>query len=306
MGQLCDCESGLKHLGQANCPALFASAYKFVFTDYFKADGTVNELDLSSFACTKAAFEAKVSTATNPWIPSPQVLNYDTERAEAKFESFDNDTVKEYVQDGERTVKGIWAKVPANLANILKGYNCNDVGFYIIDKYGNLIGIETGYQKLAPIRIQKGSFNSIMMPPVGTAIRVQQAMVSFSYDPSECDGKLKMLSSDDIVAGYDLKQLKGNIQVTFKTAGAGSSTTLVVAADTDQGSMKSPIMVTGLVASDFVIKNVTNSNATVSKTVAEVDGVYTFTFTAQTTGDVGKLTCTKAGYNFPTYEFTFQ
>ena len=101
MGQLCDCEGGFETLGAGKLPGTLAVLIN-LFTDYFKADGTVNELDVASFAFTKAAFEGKVSTTTNPWIPSPQVLNYDTERGEAKFESFDNDTVKEYVQDGER------------------------------------------------------------------------------------------------------------------------------------------------------------------------------------------------------------
>ena len=304
MCEICDCSNGLRHLGQANCPALFASAYKFVFTPYFKSDGTVNVWDLSANpTVVKATFTAKL-TATEPWIPSPQVLNYDTERAEAKLETFDNDTVKEYVQDGERTVKGIWTKVPANLAETIKGYNCSDVGFYIIDKAGNLIGMQYDYKKLAPIRIQKGSFFTNFMTRVGTAIRVQQAMVSFAFDPSECDGELKMFSAKDIADGYDLKQLNGLIQVDLVPFAAATSTTLSLAADTGQGSIATPINVEGLGATDFVITNVTTA-ATVSKTLTEVNGQYVLTFSAQTTGDIGKVVCTKAGYKFAQYNFKF-
>lgn len=307
MCNICDCTNIAKSLGLVGCPALFDVAYKFVLTLYRKADGTVNEINLSADPTLNAAyFNALVAQSDQPWIPTPEVLNYDTEREDAKVETFNNDTVSVFVAQGRRTVKGVWIQVPANIADILQSYNCSEFGFYVITKAGELVGMEgSGWKKLAPIKIEKGSFKSKLMPKTNVAINVQKAMVEFAYDEGECDGNLKMIAASDIAAGYSLKQLAGLIQVQFKQVSAGSSTTLVIAADTNQGSIVSPSLVTGLVAGDFVLTNMTTGLA-VAKTLAESAArVYTLTFLAQTTGDELKLTCSKTGYSFTIYSSNF-
>lgn len=303
MCNVCDCSGGIKSLGVASCPALFDAAYKFVFTPYFKSDGSINETSFAANPALNAAyFAAKIAlTLDQPWYPSPEVMNFESERAEAKFESFNNDTVKLFVQNGERTVKGIWVNVPAKIADILNEWNCTQWGFYVITKAGELVGMEgSTYKHLAPIKIQKGSFSSILQQKSNTAIMVQKAMVQFQYDISECDGNLKMIDAPSFATGYDIKQLNGLINVVQKPTTAITATTLSIAADTGQGDIYTPILVEGLVAGDFVISNLT-AGTTVAKTLAETSGKYVLTFSAQTAGDYLKVTCTKSGYQFTIY-----
>ena len=304
MCNVCDCGAGLKSLGVVGCPALFGRAYKYVFLPYFKEDGTINGLDLSSDPVLNEAYFTALLTQESPWLPSPQVLNGDSTREDDKFETFNNDTVSLFVQQGKRNVMGIFAQIPANVSDTVKSYNCTQMGMYVITESGQLIGMEgDGWKVLNPIKIEKGSFGAIFKPQSNTSLNVQQTGIKFNYDISECDGNLKMIASDDFT-GYDIKQLSGLVQVEFKVFASASTTTLKVAADTNQGAITSPILVEGLVASDFVIKNVTD-NSTVSKTVAESAGKYTFTFSAQTAGDEGLLTCTKDGYSFTPFKFNF-
>ena len=298
-----DCGSGLRSLGIAGCPALFGRAYKFVFTQYFKADGTVNELSLATSPTLNSAyFAALLIQADKPWLPSPEILNYESEREADKFETFNNDTISLFVQQGKRTVKGVIAQVPANLSVALKQWNKTQVGVFIITDKGELVGMEgSGWMKLAPIKIELGSFGSVLGVQTNTALNVQKAMIQFNYDVSECDANLKMIAASSFDAGYDIKQFNGLVQVDFKAHLVATATTVKVAADTNQGSVYSPILVEGLVVGDFVLTNLTTGLAVVLSGVTEIAGKYVGTHAAQTTGDDMKLTCTKAGYQFAPY-----
>ncbi|WP_196302365.1 hypothetical protein, partial [Streptococcus pneumoniae] len=58
-------------------------------------------------------------------------------------------------------------------------------------------------------------------------------------------------------------------------------------------------VLSGLVAGDFALYNVTDSAAVTVGSVAESpDGTYLITFAAQTANDVLRITPTKAGYDF--------
>jgi len=303
MCNICDCDGGLKSLGEAGCPALFGRAYKYVFTTYFKSDGTVNELDLSSNPTLNKAYFDALLRANDPWIPSPEVMNYNTEREDDKFEEFNNGTLSLFVQQGKRSVDGIWVNISANIAGIIKEYNCYNVGFYVITDLGQLIGMEgSGYKKLAPIKIEKGSFSSKLMMQTNVALTVQKAMVKFNYDVTMCDSKLKMISPDSFT-NYDIKSLMGLVQVQIKAFASATSTSVKVVLDTDQGAITDPILVEGLAAGDFTLYNISDAASVSITSVSETLGQYTIVYSAQTAGDKMRMTAEKDGYKILDYYY---
>lgn len=306
MSELCDCGTALRTLGTAACPALISPVYKWVFTPQFKADGTANELDLSADPTLNAAYFAalQIASADKPWIVSPRVMNFENTRAEAKMETFNNDTEQSYVMDGMKVEKGIWRETPANLSDTIKGWNCTPMVAFAITQSGQLLGMEgSGYKKLRGIKISLGSFYSSLVQNNNVTIGIQKTMVQFTWDSSECDKNLKMIAPSSFAVGYDIKQLAGLIQVDFKPHLANTATTVKVAADTNQGYLTTPVLVTGLVVGDFVVTNRTTGVVITPSGLTEISGLYVITYASQT-GNLLSLACTKTGYQFATYNYT--
>ncbi len=82
---------------------------------------------------------------------------------------------------------------------------------------------------------------------------------------------------------------------------AASATSIVDVVSTGFGSAASPDYVEGLLVGDFAVYNVTTSAAIAPDSITETTaGNYTIDVTtaAPTTGDVIRVTITKAGYDF--------
>ena len=306
MSELCDCGGTLRTLGTSSCPVQIGRDYKWIFMPTYKADGTVYELDLSSNPALNAAYFAALIAqgAAVQWNVSPVVMNSDAERADDKTETFNNDTEMEFVQQGMKTVKGIWTKLPANLANTIKGWNCSSVSCFIITDQGQLLGLKgSAWQIMRPIKIQTGSFVSKFVQQNNVTIGVQKAMVQFNWDAAECDSNLVTIEPASFASGYDIKSLNGLIQVDFIAHLANTATTVKVAANTNQGSLLNPVLVTGLIDTDFTVTNRTTGANVVVTGATEIDGKYVITYTSQT-GNLLALTCSKTGYQFATYNYT--
>ena len=84
------------------------------------------------------------------------------------------------------------------------------------------------------------------------------------------------------------------------TAAASISTTSFKTTMTfDYGTWKNKDVATGFDAADFALYNVTDAaSVSISTCVESPDGTYTFTYTAQTSADVLRLTPSVAGFEF--------
>ena len=306
MSGICECGSPLRTLGSPSCAVTIGRSYMDVFVNTYNADGTLYELDLSASPTLNAAYFAALiaAGATNQWNVSPVIMNGESERADAKTESFNNDTVMEYVQNGMKSVKGVWVKSPANISNTLLGWNCSFISVFRITDLGQIVGLKgSGWQKIRPIKIQKGSFQSKLVEQSNTNINVQKTMFQFNWEAGDCDNELVTIEPASFASGYDIKSLKGLVQVDLEPHLVNTATTVKVAANTNQGSLLNPILVTGLVAGDFTVTNRTTGAAVTISGVTEISGKYVITYASQT-GNLLALTCTKTGYQFATYNYT--
>ena len=105
-----------------------------------------------------------------------------------------------------------------------------------------------------------------------------------------------MVSANDIT--IDMFDVVGLIDVYGGTPTSISTTGFTINLYNYYGTLKDKQEVQGLVAADFDLYNVTDSAAVTISTATETSsGTYAFTFTAQTSADVLRLSVDKNGYD---------
>lgn len=296
---VCANKVGLYNLQPAGCLVTPGITKKFIFVPYFKADGSINGIDLSSpFA------EAQIDALINQmdknlrWYPTATVSNFVTDRADPITETIDN--VDYIVSEGVRTMSGDFLSASAGLAKKINANNAVEVGVFLVDSANGLTGIKSGCNDLNPIRLERNQFGKLMFP---TESNVFKVMWSATWSRLITDGDLVTLCYEDHLT--DILSKNGLVDVVACNTTVVDASTLKTSFNIPNGSAKG-IAFAGLVAGDFQLINETTS-ATVSITaIAEnPDGTYEFSFAAQTTGDIGKLMAAKAGFEFEEVEFTF-
>jgi len=148
----CKCDVGLSNTGTA-CTPLQAVARQYILTPKFKADGTLNKLDITSTLNT-AFWTAQVNaTAEERWYPLPRVQNVTDEKGDNIVQSF-NDGSTAFIAEGARTVVGFLPGQAPHLVGQINDARCSEIAMYVIDKDGNLVGkgIEDGF--LHPICLE--------------------------------------------------------------------------------------------------------------------------------------------------------
>lgn len=276
----CLCGTGFNNTGLPSCVKLFKKTTGLFVVPIYDNDGAKNYLDMS----TTIDITAKTQ-ATDPskrWYPINDLKDVEIPTAETRFEN---------AKDGSkfRLAKGITSfnatifESGSMYTAKLDGVSCNKFGVVLYDIDGNARGKKSG-TKFYPIEI--GGWDAMFMDATDDA--VSKTRITFDFDILNKISQYWILSATDL--GANPNDLVGLVDANI-TLGTPTSTTVQVTALSDYGSGVSTTAgaITGLVASDFKVYNTTDaSNVTV--TVAETaDGVYTLTFTAQTTSDVGTV-----------------
>ena len=287
----CKCDSGLSNTGRPNCVTLQSVTSKMVMVPLKDSTGAKNYLDLTA-TLNEAFFTALTNEtdATKRWFPLPQFENVELAKADSTFEEAPSGR-KVFIKQGKRSFAGeLWSETPQFLAKI-QNNRCVDFGVYIIDVNGNLVGSKEG-TKLYPIPVDNESFEGKLMFATDSAI--QKIMIGFDFYRLFDEGSLWVVTPEE--AGLDFNNLEGLLDVNI-AFGTPTTTGVVATLTLDYGTAVSPLKVKGLVASDFLLYNVTQAGA-VTKTVTETaDGVYAFVYTAITgSTDKIKLSLVKDGY----------
>lgn len=299
MAQACDCNATLQNTG-TDCTPVIQTTSQLIFVSYYDADGNQTYLDLSDTFNT-AYFTALINNA-DPllrWRPLGKFKNIEETRAESKTEEF-TDGSKQFIQQGIRSFMGVIPKAPQQLLAPIEGMRCAEVGVYLVDNSGNLIGT-IGEQDncdpafLYPIRIDKESIDAIFIkqtPDIG-----QKISVSFNFDITEQDSKLRMVTQAELNA--DLNSVRGLRDVCSVISGIDVTEFTAELRVTGYGTPRNPVLMEGLVITDFSLYNTTDAAAVTISTLTETSpGVYVFTFASQTAGDILELTPVKNGYDF--------
>ena len=172
MAKACACEVGLGNQGTPGCFPIARVTRKAIYVPYFADDGTVNSIDLT-VDLDQAYFDGLLSNAdrSKRIFPSPLFDNTEDLRNDPIFESL-NSGANIWIQDGTRTFSGWHVGADASLVGKLNNYKCIDLGVFLVDKEGNLIGNGTKEEgKLYPIRVAKNTFYPLLMPGTDTTIQ---------------------------------------------------------------------------------------------------------------------------------------
>jgi len=271
-------------------------ARKVIFVPIYGSSGSRNGILLSS-TLNQAFFDALVNEADKEdrWFPLPSLVNVENTRGENILETFeDNSSV--FIQEGSRSFKGWIVEGPPQLKGKIESARCVDIGVFIIDKNGNLIGsISSDGTILYPIKLDKSSVAAMLIWSSDTT--TQKLELSFNFSVDEKDENLRMITCDEL-GDADLLSLNGLLDVNSEIS-SESTTDFSVRLYTDYGTPINPVLVKGLTISDFSLFNVTDSLAvTITSVTENPEGTYDIDFAAQTSGDVLRLTPTKDGFDF--------
>lgn len=309
MGRVtCKCNNTLGNTG-SGCVSIFDVVRRIILVPYFNDAGTVNGILLSTVTgasfLDNAYFADLVNQpdASKRWFPLPEVKNVASERGDDETESFD-DNSKVFITQGVREVKLliVGRNVSPTFLGKVKQARCTPVGFYEVDKDGNLLGsISKDGLYLNPIRIGDDTLSAKWVPTADKTS--QKMMVNFEVHTDENDEDLQQITSNEMTA--DLLLLKGllDVNVVFSAMTFNGFTMKLT---TDFGTALTKTPVEGLLAADMALYNVTDGSAmaitgTGSAFTETVPGTYVIeysTATQPTAGDVIRNTITKDGYDF--------
>ena len=296
----CNCDTGLFNLQSGSCIVNPAITRKFIFVEYFKADGTINGIDLTA-PFGEAEIDARLNQTDKKlrWYLSDIVSNFVTERADPNTETIDN--VNFITSQGTRTMTGDFLASSAELAKKIDSNNCVEMGVYLVDEDNGISGILSRDGFLDPIRLEKNAFGKVVFPTESTIFKV---MFSSTWQKSVKDGDIKVLTFDDHQT--DILNKRGLIDVEAKNSATTSGGSATIEYITSDGSAYGSAF-TGLVVGDFAIINVTtNSAVSPLSAVENPNGTYSITFASQTTSDVGTIVATKQGFEIGTGSIIFQ
>lgn len=291
-----NCNIGGSNTGQS-CVPIMRVQKKIFLVPTFDSTGVANEIDLTQ-TLNEAYFTARVNDtdASQRWYPLPEMKNIVDERGDSLYQTFE-DGSKVFISQGTRTFNGliVGADAAPQMVGKITSHRGVGMSIFIVDKEKNLIGkVGSSATKLAPIELEADSIDAKFIKTIDTAIQAIQ--VSFDVHMNEDDADLRMIQSTEM--SYDISRLRGLIDVDA-TISSISTTGFTATLTTDGGTPITPVLCKGLVAGDFALYNVTDASAVTISTMTESpSGVYAFTFTAQTSADVLRLTPTKNGYDF--------
>lgn len=296
----CNCDTGLFNLQSGSCIVNPAITRKFIFVEYFKADGTINGIDLTApFGETEIDARLNQTDKKLRWYLSDTASNFVTERADPNTETIDN--VNFITSQGTRTMSADFLASSADLAKKIDSNNCIEMGVYLVDEDNGISGILSRDGFLDPIRLEKNAFGKVVFPNESTIFKV---MFSSTWQKSVKDGDIKVLTFDDHQT--DILNKRGLIDVEAKNAATTSGGSATIEYITSDGSAYGSAF-TGLVVGDFAIINETSSSSVSPLSAVEnPNGTYSITFASQTASDVGTIVATKQGFEIGTGSIIFQ
>jgi len=292
--EVCKCGAGLSNTGTA-CTPVMQTARKIIFVPYYDNNGNINTINLATATLDKAYFDALVnqSDKSKRWFPLPELKNVEDVREANILESF-NDGSNVFISEGNRSFTGILVKGTPQLKGKIESARCSEVGVFIIDKDGNLIGSLATATTLAPIRIEESSVAAMLVKTTDTTI--QKLQLSYEFHADEKDEDLRFIACSEMT--YDVLQIQGLLDI-YATFSNITLTDFEVQLSTDYGTILNPVLDKGLLAVDFTLFNDDDQLAVAVISAPESPaGTYTISYAAQGAGEVLFLTPSKDGRDY--------
>jgi len=296
---LCDCNLTLANTGANKCTPIFGVGVIPIIVPLVAADGTDNQIDLTSYTGSQAEWDALTQNPdrTKRWYPLPKVKNVENLRGDAVFESFD-DGSNEFVRQGTRTYQAELTGKKTQILGNLESAGCTDIGIVFVDDCKQLIANKDG-DFANPIPVDGNTWQVTLILPTGST--VSKLQLNFEFDSLAKDSDLGILEASASI--IDLSTLKGLSDMAY-TFGAITATDAKVTLTTKTLSMIG-VPIEGITQPDWSAFNVTDNSIVAIPTSAEgVGGEYTVDFSAQTAGDIIQLSAIYAGCELYKAEFT--
>ena len=292
MATACTCNVGLGNTGSPNCIPLMDAALFFIAVPYFRADGSVNGIDLSTLPGGKlnqTFLDEQIRNADDQerWRILPRMKNVTDERGDDITEDFDDQT-SVFIQQGIRSVSALMLKQGPTLLGILEGFRCASVGLFVVDKSFNLIGNCSQDGFLNPIRVSDETWSPMLIKTTDTT--KQKIQLNFQWDISEQDKDLAQIGASDITA--NLSNARAMIDgVVSLAVNSATQDSITLTLNTLYGDKLNPIPAAGMTnVSDWSLfnRNTLSPMAVTSVSVAG-DNSYTLNFIAENIGDVVEI-----------------
>lgn len=295
---ICSCDYSLQNTGLPSCNYVIKYAVAAILTPMRDSTGVANKI-----ASGTTVNDAHILTRLNDSDPTQRFYYLKNLKntqmgtpAEPVYQTFD-DTSKIKISNGITTASFIFAATSPTFLGKMQSFECEQMGIYFIDKEGYIIGIASG-SDLIPIEIAANSLNS--QPTYGTPTTTYQITTTFDWDLSVEHAEIATWSN---TVNWNSTTIASLLDVTYSGVSGVTTTAFAMALVYEYGSLNTKLPVKGLVAGDFTLYNVTDSASVTILTCTETpDGTYTFTFAAQTSADVLRLSGTKNGFDFEQIE----
>ncbi len=268
-----------------------ASLYFLMYR--FADDGTKNVINASDFingVLPDTYIQEKINhiDPSKRWYPVIDLRAVTDVRAEPNTQSFDGGQNNIITSEGLRVINATVIDANAKYKKNLDKLACNQLAYFMIDECGALGG-ETAKSDetiLEPHPIAKKTFYVNLTRAQGTdgqTLLIQWEVDQISQDANECIAPAGSVETD-------LLEVNGLLNL-IATVSSISITGFTVALALEYGGFASKKAVSGLVAADFTIFNLTTDSAVVISTFTETStaGTYDVTFAAQTAADVLEL-----------------
>jgi len=301
MSATCTCTSKYENSGYPSCSgAVIAASRRLIMVPKYTNAGVLNKITIPT-TLNAAFFSGKINNSDRSvrWYPLPKHVNAEISKEASVYETF-NDGSKNFIHEGVANFKALYAAKQPNYLNILKSGRCTEMGVFIVDKNGALIGNTNGESGvLYPLWISKNTTDAIMKWATdSTGLNIE---FMFEFDADQYDENVHKIDASDMVSVNLLNGYDGLYDAAISYTSTGQTSMVFALTSKYGGSVATPVKIQGLLAADFALYNVTDSSAVTVATCTESPaGTYTLTYLSQTVADVIRVTPTLTGVDFTT------
>lgn len=301
----CGCESSIFNTGRPSY-AKGQNQASFIWVTYLKQeDGTKNKISAPSTASPldDTVIDGLIEN-TDPFArvyPIGEFQDQLDEQADTTFQEF-NDGTRAKVRNGIRTFTGMLVGYGPEDLEYLNYWGCKDIGIYEIDKCGNLIGDVADNGDIYPIPLQRNSWDARLVK--GNNESIGHIQLSFQVNKLFKDTNYRGVQANSDYLTADLTEKTGLIQLEVDSPAAPSTTQLVAKVQVASYRPWDKRPASGLTTSSFVLANKTTGSTISPSGVTEApDTIYTFDYSAQSSGDVLTLSFLDDGKVFDTVTY---
>lgn len=295
MADLCTCESAFGNTGVTNCELIKKATYTIMFQSKYNENGSLNFIDTTDLDTVATATGASVHPLSRLY-PMPVAENVTMDKTETVYETAPSNRRYE-AQDGVRTniFQFLGTNSSFRFLGELNKFGCKDLVYYIIDVNGTIWGTSTVDGKLYGVGVAKSTFDTMLMHATDTT--VQKIQLQFDTEYGFDDSSWRGITAESL--GYSATELQGLLSLTATVSSISTTGATVRVTYATNNAVTPNVGLTGLVAGDFPVKNLTDNSIITVATATESlvnPGTYVLTWSAQTSADVCTVEASKGRY----------